>query len=286
MTRRLFPVSDTLVASDPGGAVLGDPVRFAHGLVLELFADAACTTPLDATDLAGAAISSVTVVGATVPAFLGPDDGRDLVYGRPAGRTGAGLPLRATIRVSDLEAISRSGIGSPDGVVVAPIGSRYTDTAATSGAITWIKASRSDAYGWRVDVGDTGWRRYVAPLLDVASGEYGLRRIGDRVYFRAVNAVLVAGTGAAYFFDGTRGMGLPVGFRGPSSFQDRTMQAIGLQSNAIDRQWISAFSTSAVIWAGTNGAGPSGTRPTSGLAGAISWLTEDSWPAGLPGTAV
>ena len=34
---------------------------------------------------------------------------------------------------------SFTGTGSPEGKVAAPVGSIYTDTAATNGAIRWIK---------------------------------------------------------------------------------------------------------------------------------------------------
>ena len=44
------------------------------------------------------------------------------------------------------------GTGSPEGKVSAPVGSVYTDTAATNGAIRWIKTSGT---------GNTGWRDYA-----------------------------------------------------------------------------------------------------------------------------
>ena len=47
------------------------------------------------------------------------------------------------------------GTGFPEGVVTAPVGTRYTDTAATNGAIEWIKATGTGATGWRVTYGDT-----------------------------------------------------------------------------------------------------------------------------------
>lgn len=47
------------------------------------------------------------------------------------------------------------GTGSPEGKVAAPVGSVYTDTAATNGSIRWIKASGTGSTGWRDDYGDT-----------------------------------------------------------------------------------------------------------------------------------
>lgn len=51
--------------------------------------------------------------------------------------------------------LSFAGTGSPEGNVSAPVGSIYTDTAATNGAIRWVKASGTGNTGWRNDYGDT-----------------------------------------------------------------------------------------------------------------------------------
>lgn len=51
--------------------------------------------------------------------------------------------------------VALTGTGSPEGNVAAPVGSVYTDTAATNGAIRWIKASGTGVTGWRDDYGDT-----------------------------------------------------------------------------------------------------------------------------------
>lgn len=48
------------------------------------------------------------------------------------------------------------GTGSPEGVVAAPVGTRWTDTAATFGAVEWVKATGTGKTGWVVAVGDTG----------------------------------------------------------------------------------------------------------------------------------
>ncbi len=85
-----------------------------------------------------------------------------------------------------------TGTGFPEGVVTAPVGSMYTDTAATNGAIRWIKATGSGNTGWRVEYGDTGWRNIVGsayagpdlaanfPVVNVLQ----MRRIGMEVKFR------------------------------------------------------------------------------------------------------
>ena len=50
------------------------------------------------------------------------------------------------------------GTGMPNGKVAAPVGTTYVDTAATNGALKWIKRTGTDNQGWEVLTGDTGWR--------------------------------------------------------------------------------------------------------------------------------
>ena len=49
------------------------------------------------------------------------------------------------------------GTGMPNGVVEAPIGTTYIDTAKTNGALKWIKTTDGGTTGWKVVEGDTGW---------------------------------------------------------------------------------------------------------------------------------
>lgn len=50
------------------------------------------------------------------------------------------------------------GTGSPEGRVTAEIGTTYVDVNVTNGALKWIKESGNGNTGWRVLIGDTGWR--------------------------------------------------------------------------------------------------------------------------------
>lgn len=96
MPRLEFPLVDLLPGFPSTGPRLGAPVLSTHGTVIELFAELACTTPADARNLADtAAVTSVTVQGVTLPGFLGPASGAAILYGRPAGATGNGFPIRA-----------------------------------------------------------------------------------------------------------------------------------------------------------------------------------------------
>ena len=100
--------------------------------------------------------------------------------------------------------ITRVGVGSPEGKVEAPVGSIYTDSAATNGAIRWIKTSGTGNTGWRVEYGDTGWRNVSSELSNILeSGKVFFRRKNDTVDIVAEWAKFIPG--------GTSQM--PVGFR-------------------------------------------------------------------------
>lgn len=49
------------------------------------------------------------------------------------------------------------GTGSPEGRIVAEIGTTYVDVNVTNGALKWIKESGNGNTGWKVTEGDTGW---------------------------------------------------------------------------------------------------------------------------------
>lgn len=50
------------------------------------------------------------------------------------------------------------GTGSPEGRITAEIGTTYVDVNVTNGALKWIKEKGNGNTGWRVLIGDTGWR--------------------------------------------------------------------------------------------------------------------------------
>src|SRR5699024_5220828 len=62
-----------------------------------------------------------------------------------------GASPQVSIRSNPSPVVSLTGAGSPEGKISADIGSTYVDTAATNGAIRWIKASGAGAAGWRVE---------------------------------------------------------------------------------------------------------------------------------------
>lgn len=75
------------------------------------------------------------------------------------------------------------GTGMPNGKVTAPVGTTYVDTAATNGALKWIKRTGNNNQGWEVLTGDTGWR-----TLDIVSklgnSYLKIRRKNDTVMYQ------------------------------------------------------------------------------------------------------
>lgn len=114
MARHPFPLNDLLVGTPDTGNVLGVPALLTHGTVIRLYSNLACTVVLDAQTADGlAAINSVTVVGVSLPGFLGPnDDATYIVYGRAEGAAGNGFPLYRA------DALGAGGGGSTDVEVV------------------------------------------------------------------------------------------------------------------------------------------------------------------------
>jgi hypothetical protein len=103
-----------------------------------------------------------------------------------------------TPRTTDLTLRYLEGSGFPEGVVPAPVGTRYIDTAATAGAVEWIKTGGGfGATGWKVKYGDTGVRDLQATAdwdfttaTNDGTQRFYLRRIGAMVWtkisFRAL----------------------------------------------------------------------------------------------------
>lgn len=72
------------------------------------------------------------------------------------------------------------GTGIPEGRISAEIGATYVDTAVTNGALKWIKEKGNNNTGWRVLIGDTGWR--TLPVINKrGNAKVQVRRINDEI---------------------------------------------------------------------------------------------------------
>lgn len=124
---------------------------------------------------------------------------------------GAWQPWREMVHRGIVGSGDLVGTGFPEGVVTAPVGTYYQDTAATDGAWRWRKMTGTGNAGWEVVEGDTGWRS-ISSLLDATgtvldntkSNAAFVRRIGMTVHGR-VWIYPVAGAGMTL-------MSLPMGF--------------------------------------------------------------------------
>lgn len=162
------------------------------------------------------------------------------------------------------------GIGSPEGRVTAPVGSIYTDTASTNGAIRWIKASGTGTTGWKVQYGDTGWRSLtnsgVAPGW---SGGFYVRRIDNTVHIRLHQ--LAAGEDATVTL-----VNIPTGFRA-DSIGSVVGRYLLHEADRESTMWRVYFAGSSLLLSVVPG-------PTARLYGDVSWNTSEAWPTSLPGT--
>lgn len=179
------------------------------------------------------------------------------------------------------------GTGAPEGSVTAPVGTRYTNTAATTGAIEWIKATGTGSTGWRLAYGDTGWRN-VTTLLHAdwvatsAAPMCRIRRVGNQVTFQTRLSPAPAKVGTARV--GAHSFINPL----PAGFVSDTYLAHGVTMLGSVQAGVTITSSS------TNNLQTS--MPTTAVTGnwasgdlvhtAVTWTTNDAWPTALPGTSV
>lgn len=180
----------------------------------------------------------------------------------------------------------RIGSGSPEGVVTAPVGTSWTDILDTRGATKWVKKTGTGNTGWKVTVGDTGWRDVSSLLVSglVVSSSIGvckMSRVGDVVRF-AFKLDVSAGSISTILASGA----MPVGFR-PSGHAYMwstlwTATTAGALANSL--------TTSRIGYTQPENSSPlavNGTTPFPNP-GTIAWtgeyVTADPWPTVLPGS--
>ena len=75
------------------------------------------------------------------------------------------------------------GTGSPEGRIVADVGTTYVDNSVTNGALKWIKEKGSGNTGWRVLIGDTGWRT-LSSVSRAGNSFIKIRRVNNLVTYQ------------------------------------------------------------------------------------------------------
>ena len=185
--------------------------------------------------------------------------------------------------------ITRTGLGSPEGVVTAPVGTIYSDSVFNQNAGLWYKRSGSGNTGWIILYGDTGWRTITswtsggaitgqalsasfAPVAGQA-GAIRTRRLNDEIYVGIRNLSRVDSTVISVW---AAGYVLPQGFR-PSVYAEGQFYAP---------------TGPVAMWLGTDGSVGRGTGIKAGVNGDFAGTAEGLiigladnalWPTGLPG---
>lgn len=165
------------------------------------------------------------------------------------------------------------GYAPPEGVVPAPVGVKYTDLAATAGAVQWVKATGTGNTGWRVVSGDSG-RRNLASLLQpgvTAPVSLVIQRIGNTV------SLTFGGLGRLDAYVPV--IYLPAGFQASSFtgfFLARDDYVTGGMST-----WCVTGDQMFYLNQVSGGAFTSGSR----FGGGVTYQTNDPWPTTIPGTA-
>lgn len=167
------------------------------------------------------------------------------------------------------------GDGSPEGVVAAPIGSRYVDLTAAGGATEYYKKSGAPTSntGWASKEGaaDSGFRN-IASLIDTRGTatihRATLRRVGDLVEFY-LDIKMPSSTASPYTV-----VTLPVGFRPPvdryGALQDNKESAANGTSVGADG--------AVKLWS------PLSAGKQDRFLGL--WTTRDDMPVNFPGSAL
>lgn len=160
------------------------------------------------------------------------------------------------------------GTGSPEGRVTAPVGSVYTDSAATNGAIRWVKTTGTGSTGWRVEYGDTGWRDITSLI------EPGRINVGTGGYVRVRRTPMYV----EYAFNGATIAALGNVYSTPSGFRVLTSQAVNGYNNA-------GIFLSSRFWLATTGFIVGAALGPDREYG-IRFNADPAWPTSLPGTPI
>ena len=156
------------------------------------------------------------------------------------------------------------GTGSPEGVVTAPVGTFYTDTALTNGAMRWAKKSGTGNTGWQVVEGDTGLRIISSLLKDGWTGQAYIRRVGSTIDLRLGSLDASAASSGVP-------LTLPSGFALTGGLVHRSL----FYTSALVTRRASTFTDITIV----------GYAPSDVLNSSICGLTGDAWPSTLPGVS-
>ena len=185
------------------------------------------------------------------------------------------------------------GTGSPEGRITAEIGTTYVDVNVTNGALKWIKESGNGNTGWKVLIGDTGWRTLKSLSLVTVKdkkSEVKIRRVNNWVSFAFggldwgfFGIKRRGGEGFAGFRGDTQAMilgngGIPAGFRSEASLVGN----LYLNLESAGNWYLGGKSDGNYMLLNFIKPIPTTNDITNIRFSSISYLTDDPWPTTLP----
>ena len=185
------------------------------------------------------------------------------------------------------------GTGSPEGRITAEIGTTYVDVNMTNGALKWIKESGNGNTGWKVLIGDTGWRTLKALSLVTVrnkTSEVKIRRVNNWVSFAfggldwgLFGIIRRGGEGFAGFQRDTQALllrigGIPAGFRSEGSIVGN----LYLDNELAGNLYLGGKSDGNYMLLNFIKQIPTTNDITNLRFSSINYLTDDPWPTTLP----
>lgn len=203
--------------------------------------------------------------------------------------------LEQTTKITALEVKAGyeiHGTGMPNGRVTAPIGTTYVDTEVTNGALKWIKQSRDGDRGWKVLIGDTGWRT-LKSVSRAGNSFIKIRRVNNLVTYQFGGLQwgwfgIGRRNGPGYVGHGSSGDrgakvlpvgGIPEGFRSEASLVGSTFNDGGRPYGV---WYLGGQSDSNYMQFTFNENIPTDRDIGDIRVSAVNYITEDEWPTVLP----
>ena len=180
--------------------------------------------------------------------------------------------------------------GSPEGRVTAEIGTTYVDVNVTNGALKWIKESGNGNTGWKVLIGDTGWRT-LNNVSRVGNAFIKVRRMNNQILYNfgglawGMFGIVRRGSEKFRIQGSTHGVriletgGIPFGFRSESSFSTIVFNDSG---TFVGSCYVGGKEDSNFMALKFNNEIPNDNDITDLRVSLISYLTDDPWPTTLP----
>ena len=184
------------------------------------------------------------------------------------------------------------GTGSPEGRITAEIGTTYVDINVTNGALKWIKESGNGNTGWRVLIGDTGWRT-LNITSKLGSSFVKIRRVNNLVSYNFGGLQygwfgIIRRNGPGFVGHGSTGpRGVKVVTPGniPQGFRSESSLIGGIYSDSgkpYGIWYLGGKSDSNFIQFTFNEEIPTNKDIGDIRVSAVSYITDEDWPTTLP----